>query len=303
MLNIKIPAKVTRFIGNTKLKVVEKSPEIFIAVGIIGFVTSTVMACRATLKLDEVLSETKESLDMLKEGGEKGVYNLENYGRDAAAVYIKTSLKLIRLYAPAAIIGSLSIASVLTSHRIIRSRNAALITAYATLDKSFKEYRKRVANRYGSDAEYEIRHGIETITTTETVTDENGNEVEKEIISKKLPDGYQFSDYARLYDDGCKCWKKDPEHNLFFLQCQQNYANDRLVANGHLFLNEVYDMLGIPRSKEGQLVGWRYKDGIDKFVDFGLTNAYNQEKAGIERSLILDFNVDGVILDNFVQNY
>ena len=117
-------------------------------------------------------------------------------------------------------------------------------------------------------------------------------------------DPNMYSDYARIFDDGCTGWSKNAEYNLMFLKQQQAYANTLLKNNGYLFLNEVYDMLGIPRSKAGQVVGWIYdeKNPIgDNFVDFGIYDLYNEKARdfvnGYERSIVLDFNVDGNVWD------
>ena len=82
---------------------------------------------------------------------------------------------------------------------------------------------------------------------------------------------------------------------------QQTFFNDLLLSRGHLFLNEVYDQIGIDRTKAGQVVGWVVSKDGDNFVDFGLFDGSTQEKRmfvnGHENSVLLDFNVDGVIYD------
>lgn len=112
-------------------------------------------------------------------------------------------------------------------------------------------------------------------------------------------EGQSCSQYARFFDDGCTGWSRDPEYNLMFLRCQEQHANERLKTKGHLFLNEVYDSLGIPRTKAGQMVGWIYdSNNGDNYVDFGIFNGSENSRAfvnGRERSILLDFNVDGDI--------
>ena len=63
-------------------------------------------------------------------------------------------------------------------------------------------------------------------------------------------------------------------------------------------------MLGIPRTQAGQIVGWIYDEKHpigDNKVDFGIYNTYNEANRnfvnGYERTILLDFNVDGNILD------
>ena len=140
----------------------------------------------------------------------------------------------------------------------------------------------------------------------EKVVDAKG----KEKIEKKMTqvtdaseiEGY--SPYAKFYDDGCIGWEKDPELNLMFLRRQQDAATERLKSQGYLFLNDVYDMVGIPRTKAGQVVGWIYDEKHpvgDNFVDFGIYDVKKEVNRnfvnGYERTIILDFNVDGPILD------
>jgi hypothetical protein len=109
--------------------------------------------------------------------------------------------------------------------------------------------------------------------------------------------------YARFFDPTSPSWSKEPEYNLIFLKCQQNYANDLLKSRGHVFLNEVYDMLGMERSKAGAVVGWLLsKNGdTDNFVNFGVFDGREQVARdfvnGREGAILLDFSVDGVIYD------
>jgi hypothetical protein len=83
-----------------------------------------------------------------------------------------------------------------------------------------------------------------------------------------------------------------------FLQCQQNYFNQQLKARGHVFLNEIYDAIGLERSKAGTIVGWVTDGNGDGYIDFGMfEDASRRFINGIEPSILLDFNVDGVIYD------
>ena len=180
---------------------------------------------------------------------------------------------------------------------------AAISAAYMTVDKSFKEYRKRVVDRFGEEVEKEIRYGIKAQQIEETVVDENGNETT--VVSEvKAVDPNLYSDYARFFDESCAAWQNDPEYNLMFLKAQQQYANDLLKARGRLFLNEVYRMLGIDETKAGQVVGWVYDAECpvgDNFVDFGIYDMRKERVRafvnGYEPNILLDFNVDGNIWD------
>ena len=285
------------------------SPEILVVAGVVGTVASAIMACKATMKVHDILEETKENVDKIHKvaSDEKYVdrYTQEDVKRDLALAYTQTGVKFIKLYAPAVALGVLSITSIVASNNILRKRNVALAAAYATIDKSFKEYRSRVVERFGEAVDRELKYKIKAKKIEETVVDpETGKEkkVKKTIEVSEL-DGY--SEYARFFDDGCTGWEKDPEYNLMFLRAQQQYANDLLRSRHYLFLNEVYRMLGIPETKAGQIVGWVYdpenaNHNGDNYVDFGMYDI-NKPKArdfvnGYERTILLDFNVDGEIL-------
>lgn len=285
------------------------SPEIFMAAGIVGVVTSAVMACKATTKLSGILEESKKEIDQIheyvKENGYSKKYTEEDSKKDLVISYTKMSMKLVKVYAPSVILGLLSITSILASNNIIRKRNMALAAAYAAIDSNFKDYRNRVVERFGKELDRELKYNIKPKEIEETIIDEEGNEV----VVKKTVNNAEInlpSEYAKVFDEFSSCWTKDADYNLTFLRRIQDQANDKLRLRGHLFLNEVYDMLDIPRTAAGAVVGWIYdknRENSDSYVDFGLyDNLINDESKrlfinGNERSVLLDFNVDGVIYD------
>ena len=299
--------KLVRSFHKCEFAVKKHSPEILAAVGVVGVVTGAVMACKATTKLSEVLEETKESIDKIKEVEQdpkyEDRYSEEDAKKDLAIVYVQSGVKIVKLYLPALVVGGASLGCLLASNNILRKRNAAISAAYMTVDKSFKEYRKRVVDRFGEEVEKEIRYGIKAQQIEETVVDENGNETT--VVSEvKAVDPNLYSDYARFFDESCAAWQNDPEYNLMFLKAQQQYANDLLKARGRLFLNEVYRMLGIDETKAGQVVGWVYDAECpvgDNFVDFGIYDMRKERVRafvnGYEPNILLDFNVDGNIWD------
>ena len=297
-------AKRSLFKAGLKLK--KHSPEILVGVGIVGTVTATVMACKATTKAGDILEEHNTQMDAINAVVEMGRedYTEEVRRKDTAIVYTQTAVKYMKLYAPSIAVGVLSIGCIVYSNNILNKRNAALAAAYATIDRGFKDYRGRVIERFGKELDRELKYNIKAQEFEKTEIDENGKEtVVKETVNV-ADDPNTYSDYARFFDDGCEGWSKDPEQNLCFLKCQQSYANEKLKSQGYLFLNDVYKMLGIPVTKAGQCVGWIYdeKNPIgDNFVDFGFYDT-NRTKVrdfvnGYERTILLDFNVDGNILD------
>lgn len=311
-----------RTLSKTGLKIKAHSPEILAVAGVIGIVTSAVMACKATTKVSDVLTKTKDELDVIHDASQNGYmidsttgevieYTDKDCKKHTSLVYAKTGLEFTKLYGPSVALGVLSIGCMLTSNTILHKRNVALAAAYATVENGFKEYRGRVIERFGKDLDRELRYNIKSKTVDEIVLDENGNPVvdengEVKTVEKTVQVGTinEHSEYARFFDEWCTGWQKDAELNLYFLRQQQNYANELLKAKGYLFLNQVYDMLGIKRTKAGQIVGWVYDESgrySDGHVDFGIYDLYNEKARdfvnGRERNILLEFNVDGNILD------
>ena len=302
-----IMTTLTRSLFRSGLKLKKHSPEILLVAGIVGAVTSAVMACKATLKANDIVEESRTQIDTIHEVSENPEmaekYSEEDKKKDLAIVYTQTAVKFIKLYGPSVLLGVASLGCMVGSNRILNKRNVALAAAYATVDKGFKEYRGRVIERFGKELDKELRYNIKAQEFEKVTVDDNGNEtVTTETVDVADPNHY--SPYAIVFDDGNTGWDKDPELTKFFLIQQQNYANDLLKSRGHLFLNEVYDMLGAKRTKAGAQVGWVYDEknaSGDNFVDFGIFDINNPKARdfvnGYERVIILDFNVDGVILD------
>jgi Family of unknown function (DUF6353) len=293
-----VPEVVVRTVARNALVAQKASPGVLLGVGIAGMVGSTILACRATLKMESILDETKEKLELAKKTNEDkpdDEYNDKDQQKDISLIYFQSGVKIVRAYAPAIVIGGLSIYALTSSHNIMTKRNVALTAAYGALEKGFNEYRARVVDKYGEEQDRDFRYGTEQVEIIDPDTKK------KKTVTRVGPGDPSI--YARFFDELSSSWNREPEYNLFFLKAQQNYANDLLRSRGHVFLNEVYDMLGIPRSKAGAVVGWILsKDGrTDNFVNFGIFDGETQVLRdfvnGREGAILLDFNVDGVIYD------
>ena len=287
------------------------SPEILAVTGVVGIVTSAVMACKATTKVNDIVNEAKETVDKIHESVGKGLhtsdgeeYTEEVAKKDLTIVYAQTGLKFVKLYGPSVALGIASIVCMLGSNHILRKRNLALAAALTNVATSFKEYRGRLVDRFGKDVDRELRFGIKAKEIEETVVDKDGNETTVTKTVEVVDPNTAHSLYSIVFCEGNTGWTRNAELNKVFLIQQQNWANDKLKMNGVLTLNEVYDMVGAPRTAYGQIAGWVWtEDGTigDNFVDFGLFDV-NNEKAcdfinGREKSIILDFNCIGNILD------
>lgn len=304
-------AKASRSLHKVGFKIKKHSPEILVVAGVVGIVASTVMACKATTKVSEIVDDTKNTIDTIHDAlenekctAEGEVYTQEDANKDLAIVYTQAGWKLTKLYGPAVVIGVASIACMIGSNRILRKRNVALAAAFATVDKSFKDYRGRLIERFGEDLDRELRFNIKAKEIEETVTDENGNETVVTRTVDVVDPNVAHSIYSVVFCEGNLGWTKNAELNKLFLIQQQNYANDRLRMDGILTLNDVYKMLGIPTTAYGQIAGWVYTEDStagDNYVDFGIFDVNNSRACdfvnGNERSIILDFNCIGNVLD------
>ena len=295
-----IMKSVNGMASKTVMKLKKHSPEILVVAGIAGTVVSAVLACKATTKVAEILDETKGTLDTIHEGMETGAINGQEYTtedgkKDTVVVYAQTGMKLAKLYAPAIILGTLSITSILASNNILRKRNVALGAAYAAIDKSFKEYRGRVIERFGEQVDTELKYGIKAKKFEEIEVDPETGKEKKVKKTVMVADPNLQSDYAVYFDSKSRNYETNPDYNRMFLKAQQAFANDKLQTRGHLFLNEVLDDLDLPRTPAGQIVGWT-KDGPDGYVNFRIVEVERETEDGHhEPALLLDFNVEGNI--------
>lgn len=304
----KISTSAAKFAGKAEFTIKKNSPEILLGAGIVGFVGTVVLACRATCRADEVLefhrrkikdiNDAKEIADADPEG--EMSYDVEIYRQDKAIRYLKTTGSLAKLYAPTVAVGALSLACILTSRNIMQKRYLGVVAAYNGLSAAFEEYRKRVRDEYGEGLDKHFRYG----TTYEElpVYDENGKKTKEKEQVEKTETGMvmQTDDSCRFFDSSNPNWDKNPAFSMMWLRGQQNILNDILHTRGHVFLNEVYDALGFPHTPQGAVLGWIDGEG-DNCIDFGLYDP-NKESVrrfvnGVDNVIMLEFNHDGVIWD------
>lgn len=312
MTKAQIVNNVTRTLHKGGFWIKKHSPEILTVVGSASVIVSMVMVGKATTKINPILEETKENIERVHEGSEKGEvkavvngevtmvpYSEKDAQKDLAIYYAQGAVKLAKLYAPAVLVGASGLMCLWSANNLLHKRNAALTAAYATAHKSLKEYRGRVVERFGKDLDRELMYNVKAKEIEETVVNEDGTEqTVKKTVDVANPD--YNSIYARFFDESCRGWTKSPEDNLRCLKMVQSWANRKLQSQGYLYLNDVYEALGIPKTKAGHVVGWIYDEVHpvgDNFVDFGIYDLYNEKARefvnGYERTILLDFNVDG----------
>lgn len=298
----------------------QASPEILLVAGIVGVVASTVMACKATKEASDILEEHNNERDALTEPVSEEAELVEQLAisedektegdisttvtgevvvvdrKALMKTYCKTGVRFIRLYGPAVVLGAASIACIFASHGIMRKRNAGLLAAYSVVENGFSEYRSRVRDILGEEAEERLRLGIEDHEIEETSVDDEGNETSV-VRNAPVFNLSNCSPYARYFDQySVSGWQGD-EIEEMFLDGHEQFANDRYNAYGYVMLNSVYHDLGYEETSDGQLVGWAKGSGGDDRVIFERHKGYRWVEIDGMRKLIpttiIDFNVDG----------
>lgn len=297
--------QITKVVVRAGMQIKKYSPEVLMVTGVASIVGGTIIACKATLKAEGVMYEHQKKLEEVEDAVDMGMeekidYTPEDAAKDKTILSVQTGVKLAKVYAPGAGLVVFGLACILSSHGIMRKRNVALLGAYKMAEETFANYRNRVREELGEEKDRHFRYGTKLETIDDITFDEKTGKDKTMKKKVEVMDPNGLSQYARFFDESCPDWNKEASYNFHFLKCQQSYMNDKLHANGHVFLNEVYDSIGVPRTPEGQLVGWVLGKG-DDFIDFGLFDREKQQVRdfvnGYERSILLDFNVAGVVYD------
>lgn len=264
------------------------SPELLTAGAVVGVVGTAVLASRASIKSGPILKDLREDILHIRSSDLTEV----ELRRAISKRYADGYFDIFKTFVPTITTGAATVVCVLSAHGILKRRNVAMAAAYKVLETSFKEYRERVTEEVGEEREHDIRHGIKTVEVVDEATG-------KKKKVKTLPKS-SASPYARLFDETNGNWQATPDYNDLFLRNQQRYANDMLRVRKIVTLNDVYDSLGFDRTSEGQLVGWVYGGNGDNFIDFGLDKfEWKDQNVWVgPQALLLDFNVDGFILDD-----
>lgn len=281
----------------------KRSPEILLIGGVSGLVTSGILACRSSRKVDAIINTKntkKKEILKLDTDEQKSLKELsKDEKKELGIAYVRFTEDFAKLYALPIGLGVLSITSILVSHKIIKKRNLHLAATLAGVTQTFSEYRSRVAAKYGEEEELAIRYGKEKVSITDTVVDENGKE--KKVKNKEeVFNPNSLGIFAGYFDASCRNWQGLMEYDLNFLKMVEKQLTDRLVLHGHLFLNEVYDAIGMERTSIGQYAGWVYDendDRSDNYVDLGIDIGKYLHDERTASAIVIDPNCDGYIMD------
>ena len=315
-----ITDSIKGFVSSTSWKIEKHAPEILLVTGIVSTIAAVAMAVKATPKAMEVIEEHKKQLDVIEKSEEAGAardadgktveYTHEDAKKDRRTTLVKTVVSCGKLYALSALLLGLSIFCQIKGYKTLSRRLAEASMAYAALANKFKQYRQRVADKYGPDEEKKLYHGMKAVDVVRNGEDENGNPTEGNVETVFVADDDDYTALFTQFDkDGVlnPNWSPDSEQNLNWLRMEQDYWNRKLKCRKGkpVFLNEVRERCGVGRTQKAQAVGWVYKPDDpnhngDNYIDFGLDRlirAYrNGEEMPDEASFVLDFNVDGNVL-------
>ena len=295
-----LKSAVTNKMSKQIFFLVKNKPTIFIAVGGLGLFAAGVYAYRSTLKIDTIIDDAQVKLRKIKAGNDLQNYTSMDEQRDTAVVYIQTVGKVVKAILPAAALAVASGALIFRGHCLFKTQIAGLIGAYNILDRDYKDYRSRVIEDLGIERDKELKTGVRPEVITEIGEDREERSIEK-MADLIYPYNKDKSPFSKWFGKGNKLWHKSPAYNIIFLRCQQQFANQVLQArtSHHLFLNEVYESLGIDHTPEGAVCGWTLDGEGDGYVSFGLPCLdFNEAEMNYEsEDFYLDFNVDGLIWD------
>lgn len=306
MKKTELATKAGQILVKTKLGIKKHSPEILVAAGIGTGIVAAIVACKQTIKANDIVAEARKSLQNIEDVKELAAnneveYTEENEQEDRKTIGMQVTVGMVKTYALPVGLGILSITCILAGHHILKKRNVALAAAYSALSTDFMNYRKRVVDKYGKDVDFMLKNGLEKQIVANQVVDPETGEVKETKEEVLTYEGDKLSQYARVFDEvGSTQWTPSADHNRAFLLMEQNYFNERIRTRGYIFLNEVYERLGFRPTKAGSVVGWVYQNADYEGIDFGIFTAHTQKAAefleGTEPSIILDFNVQGDIL-------
>lgn len=292
-----VPTGLSRLGHRQLLKIRKNSPTLLVVGGVVGFGVTAVLAAKATRKIDPILEDHAKKRQDVR--NEMVTFTNSQHQRMVVQVYAETSIRLVRLYAPTLVVGTISTASVLHGHRILQARHLATMAAYSGLMDQYKAYRERVAETIGEELELELHNGA--VGEYKEDPDHPGEYKMVTKKSKSLPENY----LRPFFDESNDNWTRDPSTNYMFLKGIQAFFNKKLQIKGYVFLSDVYEGLGMREiPHEAIVTGWLYdsSDG-DGYIDFGFMTEKTPEAAAFrnqaETSVRLNFNVDGPIWNKF----
>ena len=293
---------ISRTICTIGAKVKKAAPTIAVITGTACGIGATVTAVKETLTVGAIMTEYKETaktIDDVEErinNGEEIYFTnkktnkteletVEYLNRDRKVLKIQTVAKLAKHYKFTIALSALSVVLVLSGYGEMKKRFVGAVAAYEGLYRTYIKTKKE-AEKNSKKTE---------------MPDINDKNEEQKDTSSEVKSRVDDSDFCRIFDKSSSMYRENREMNLGYLKSVEKYCTNLLHIRGHLFLNEVYDALGMSHTETGALCGWLYNsnDG-DNFVSFNIDEAlceynYADDIYPVDPEIFMYFNCVGPI--------
>lgn len=289
---------ITRLASRAGTSLAKNYPTIALAAGVVGFAGTIGLAIHATNKSQHVIGNHVSDIHHTRERFKKqnDPYSPEQFKKDQIAIWTNTVKELSKNYAPTMALGVASIAALISGQSVLSNRLNTMTIAYEGTRTILKSYRKNVKEEVGEEKELELYSA--------SASDARERLVETGVIDPDAS-GYDFEGTTFWFDSSTSPmnYQDSDMMNANFLRDVENAMNRRLQQRGHLFLNDVYEALGMEDTPLGTQIGWINIPGkIESYVDFGFDTKINEtvmgrikEASPDKNAFLLDLNVDGVI--------
>lgn len=311
----KLGSFVKGIAGNGLLYARKYAPEIMIGSGIVGFVVTVAETVKATNETNDILYTKErrlERIDLIHQDETESQYSEQDYLQDIKTVTRQTKIDIVKAWVPVATTGAASVILILGGYKVLNGRYVATTVAYKALETSFERYRANVVNEFGEEADWQMRNSVKADDleaerkqreADAKAAAENKN---RKLMKKKPKTMYQREVASAVFDKYSERWRDcwTPDQVWKYLKIKESQMDDKLQIEKHLFLNDVLYHLGLPKIKEGQVLGWIVKTNHPSHVNFGLDDMpddavrdFMSETVNENLWLRLHFNVDGMILN------
>lgn len=275
------------------------APEIATIGGTAGVAFGAIGLYKAIQDSKDILAKVKEEVKRLEDDGADE--------KDIKAVKIAGGITVAKKVAPSAALVVGSTAAVFASHYELRKENKRLSDIITHTSLAYNTIVKTLKDKLGDEKAEEIIYGIrkpneEERKVIEDLTKDNPM-TEEQQKTYRISDDTEISPslYAVFFDETCTNYSDDPDFNKNTLILLQARFNERLRRVGYVYLNEIYEALGVEKTEAGHDMGWRYAphdpnhEGANT-IDFNMWDIRSKANRrfinGYEPIILLDFNVD-----------
>lgn len=303
----------------------EHSAEICTGVAVVTSVSAVAMTVKATKDVLPDLEMHKNNINLIKEHKEETTYlhdelvdketmKIETvqyegedaerwYKKDLTKEYGKVALTVVKHYAIPVALEITAVATIISSNKISRRKNAALATSLTAVQAMYDKYRQNVIEAVGEEKERDIRLGLHKDKATVETEGEDGKTKKTKEDVKVMDEDKCVGEFARIFDEASSLWNKSKGVNRDVLYIKQCYWNEQLIRRGYVFVNEIFEDLDVPCCELGQYYGWIYNENDEtrhNYINFNITEKTVASRAflqGYNPSVLIELEPDGYIAD------